>query len=348
MKKLVLIFAALISVCSLSAQEFTPTWKLDYTWLFDNREYKSDYAISQTIFGSRLSPELGLEWGGNNSINIGAQIFTSMGSSEFFDPSSMPLVYYNYSDEKYNFAAGIVPRSKMMGDYPTAFFCDSTLYYNPVIQGGIANYKGENGYIELCFSWVGLLATDVREEFMIFSSAEVQKGKFKAGYYLNMVHYAMYKDSTGVVDNILAMPYVGMNLGKVGGVFDKASFRVGGLLSIQRDRKYDDERYPAGLYVDLSLEKWNLGIENSFYIGDNLMPYYDGHPGDYYGSALYYGDPFYRSGDIYNRLEIFWNAVNTSRVNLRVESVHHYDGTSLDWQQVMKLTVKLGGKFQSF
>lgn len=346
MKKIVIILAAFLSLTNLFAQDLKPTWELGYEWLFDNREYQSEYAIPQTIFGSRLEPQLGLEWSENNSINIGAEIFVSMGKENFFE-QTLPLVYYNYSDSKFNLAAGIIPKSKMKGEYPTAFFSDSINYYQPIIQGCLASYTGRRGYVELGCSWVGLLSVDQREQFMIFSSAQFDKGLFTTGYYFNMMHYAMYKNSYGVVDNILGLYYIGMNVGKVGAVLDDLSFKIGVMAAMQRDRKYDTEEYPSGLYLDLSLQKWHIGIDNSLYVGGNLMPYYDGHENDYYGADLYYGDPFYRTSNIYNRLEVFWQAVNTARLNFKISSVFHFDGQVCDLQQIMKLTVKLGGDFGS-
>lgn len=344
MKKIVFIFAMALGLINLQAQELTPTWDLDYQWLFDNREYKSEYTIPQTIFGSKLEPQLGLEWNQNNSINIGAEIFTSMGKENFFE-SALPLIYYNYSSPKINLAAGILPRSSMMGDYPTAFFSDSIKYYQPIIQGGLFNYAGKHGYIEMGCSWVGLLSEDRREQFMIFSSAEVRKGPLTVGYFFNMMHYAMSQTVSGVVDNILGLYYIGMDLGRVGVFLDALSFKGGVMTAVQRDRKYDVEAYPAGLYLDLSMQKWHIGVENSLYVGDCLMPFYEGHTDNYYGADLYYGDPYYRTSNIYNRLEVYWQAVNTSRLNLRISSVHHYDGSVWDWQQVLKLSVKLGGGF---
>ncbi|MFI3266960.1 MAG: hypothetical protein R3Y15_07400 [Rikenellaceae bacterium] len=344
MKKFAVIILLCLFLADTFAQELEVTWDVEYEWLFDNREYKSDYAIPQTIFGSRLQPQLGLSWDDNNSLNIGGEVFISMGKEGYFD-NFLPLMYYDYDNDKYNFAAGVIPRSKMLGNYPTAFFSDSTNFYRPIIEGCLFNYQSGRGYFEFGCSWVGLLSEDRREQFLIFSSAEMLRGRLFAGYYFTMMHYAMRKGEHGVVDNMLALPYVGVNIGGIGNVIDDSNLSVGAMAAFQRDRAYDDARYPLGLYVNLNLQKWRFGLENTLYLGENLMPFYYGHEDDYYGADLYYGDPYYQTSSVYNRLEVFFEAISTKRVSMKIATVHHYDGSVLDWQQVLKLTVNLGGKF---
>ena len=100
---------------------------------------------------------------------------------------------------------------------------------------------------------------------------------------------------------------------------------------------------PGGVQIEAHVQKWNFGIHNTFYAGDNLMPYYVA-PFDNldYGPGLYWGEPFYRTDNIYDRLEIYWQPVRTSLMNLRVSSVHHYDGHKWGWQQKIIFTVNLG------
>ncbi|MDL2320699.1 hypothetical protein LJC45_06175, partial [Alistipes sp. OttesenSCG-928-B03] len=114
---------------------------------------------------------------------------------------------------------------------------------------------------------------------------------------------------------------------------------VGWLQSWQNDRE-GDEGYvkPNGLLIDAHLQWRSVGINNSFFFGDNMMPYYDR-----YGSELYLADPFYRTtNDVYNRLEVFWAPRIGNHMTLKVSSVHHYDGDCWNWQQVVAFSVAFG------
>jgi hypothetical protein len=61
-----------------------------------------------------------------------------------------------------------------------------------------------------------------------------------------------------------------------------------------------------------------------------------------YGSGLYWGEPFYRTDSIYDRLEFYWQPRTGERLFLRFSSVHHYDGHGWSWQQKVRLMVNLG------
>jgi len=147
-----------------------------------------------------------------------------------------------------------------------------------------------------------------------------------------------------VVDNVLVEPFVGVDFTRIVPCMQELSLRAGWINAFQNDRKYvGDYVTPGGVQIEAHVQKWNFGIHNTFYVGDNLMPYYVA-PFDNldYGPGLYWGEPFYRTDNIYDRLEIYWQPVRTSLMNLRVSSVHHYDGHKWGWQQKIIFTVNLG------
>ena len=70
------------------------------------------------------------------------------------------------------------------------------------------------------------------------------------------------------------------------------SLRAGWINGFQNDRKYvGDYVTPGGVQIEAHVQKWNFGIHNTFYAGDNLMPYYVA-PFDNldYGPGLYWGE----------------------------------------------------------
>lgn len=73
------------------------------------------------------------------------------------------------------------------------------------------------------------------------------------------------------------------------------------------------------------------------------MPYYmTDNPSLDYGPGLYWGEPWYRTNRIYDRLELYWQPLCNETMKLRVASVHHYDGHKWGWQQKVLFTVNLG------
>jgi hypothetical protein len=75
-----IITAILIPVTAYAVQSQVFNWELRYHGFFDNREYFNKYTIDQTIFGSRISGELGCSFNENNRIMAGADYLYEFGS----------------------------------------------------------------------------------------------------------------------------------------------------------------------------------------------------------------------------------------------------------------------------
>lgn len=327
---------------ALQAQRLKPVMEVDFQTWFDNREYKSDLTPDQTLFGLMVTPELGLQWEGRHSLMFGTNLTVDFGNrGRERDPEF--IVYYNYRGERFNAYAGVFPRRKVLGDYPSLFFSDSVRYYDSNMEGALFQYRGRRGYVELACDWLSMMSDTEREKFVIFSSGKLvtENRKFFAGYYASMFHHSVSYTEDGVTDNLLFYPNVGVDLtGLRRGNLYKIMFKLGWVQGLQRDRKHENKFLnPGGLQAELRLEKWKLGIYNTLYCGGNLMPYYDR-----YGPGLYMGDAFYRTdGDVYDRLELYWNPVHNERMDLKISSVHHYDGKRWGWQQLITLAINLNG-----
>lgn len=322
-------------------------WNADFDFRFDNREYDAmATARSETIFGVRLTPEVGLGWGRGNAVMVGLDLFSDFGTTT--DISRQMIVYYRYRDDRFDVHFGRFPRRHLMGDYEKAFFSDWIDFYDSNIDGLMANWRGRHGYVELAFDWNGKIGAGQREKFMIFSSGRLNYGAFYGGYNANMYHYSCSLEEPGVVDNILIYPFAGADFRTVLPAFSKLFLQVGWLQSFQRDRLYVGRFVnPGGMQIELGIERWGFGIDNTLYLGSGLMPYYgsvvEGQPA--YGAELYPGELFYRTtAGVYNRLEIYWRYCFPSGVAFKVASVHHYDGHGWGWQQRIELQVPLSDK----
>lgn len=300
---------------------------------------------SQSLFGVHIVPEVGIRFQGQHSIMMGVDMLAKFGTNPFQKNNEI-IGYYQYRSTKFDAFAGNFPRAKLIGVYSRAFFSDSINQFDPNLSGLLLQYKGQKGYVEFACDWHSMWDQHTREKFLLFSSGRFNHGIFYTGYNANLYHHAGNYTESGVVDNALVHPFVGVDLRKKT-PWQQLSLQAGWMQAYQNDRKYVNKGVmPGGVQLELTAQRWNFGVFNTLYLGDNLMPYYVAElPGLDYGPGLYWGEPFYRTEEgIYNRLECYWEPVHNQMMNVRVASVHHYDGTGWGWQQRITLSINLGQK----
>lgn len=350
MKKILLPLVGAIICTAAGAQELD--YGVDFKVRFDNREYKSEYSSDRTYFSLKLVPEAGLKWGDNRLMG-GVDATRHFGAKEAAQPDLEPILYYGY-DNKRNFKAyaGVFQRAKMTL-YPAVILTGSKNFYDPNVEGAMFRYYGESGFAEVACDWYSMIGDTQRERFVIFSAGNLNLKKFtdsrlSAGYWASMHHIAGSETVKGVVDNILAYPYLEyrFNLGPYpewrGFASSAVNFvRAGWVQTFQNDRVNEDKFvFPNGFIAEVQVGWRRFGIYETFYAGDNLMPFYAR-----LGSATYLGDTFYRTeNDYYSRLELFWNPKIGDNMSLKLSSVHHFDGKTWNWQQVVTFSVALNKK----
>jgi hypothetical protein len=329
---LVLTFALL--PCGYSQKV---VWGVYFDTQFDNREYNSSFNDSQTLFGAKLTPVVGLGWREGSALLVGATMIEEFGAQTFEKRPEM-LLYYHYDSAERSVWAGRFSRKALIGEYGNAFFSDSIRFFDANIDGVLLQYRRDGGYAELAMDWDSRQSKTRREKFMIVSSAMQKWGAGYGGYHFLMHHHAMVTGGSGVVDNVWVMPFVGIDLGGRG-FFDELLLEVGWLQSFQNDRSNEGKYIrPAGLHIRAQLEKGGVGVLHTLFRGDCMMPYYGR-----YGNELYQGDSFYATTNgEYHRLEIYWKPLQWRDADLKVSSVHHYDGRVWSWQQLASFTVHLG------
>ena len=312
-------------------------WGASFDFFFDNREYKNlTTNWSQSLFGARINPEIGVTWDGRHSLMMGVSLLANFGAKPF-EVDNEIFGYYQYISPRFRAYAGVVPRSRMIGEYSGAFFSDSVKYYDPNLTGLLLQYMGGRGYVEFGCDWNSMFSKTTREKFLLFSAGRLGLGArqlFYLGYNLTMYHHAGWDSSDepdptvgdGVVDNVLIEPFVGVDFTRIAPTMQELSLRVGWINAFQNDRAYvGDYVTPGGVQIEAHVQKWNFGIHNTLYAGDNLQPYYVAPaPGLDYGPGLYWGEPFYRTDNIYDRLEIYW----------QYDAFACFFGSPLRWPQV--------------
>ncbi len=197
-----------LAFASASAQELVFDGKISTH--FDNTEYTgSDCGSSRTIFAVKVEPSLKYVWDKKHSVVLGTELLKDFGSKKFVDEAKL-IAYYQFQNEKFGANAGIFERSHLIGRYSRAFFSDSTLIYNGLVQGIAMRYNNGGGkaFAELAVDWEGLYSPETREKFRILVAAGGKFAKiFDAGVSMSIQHYANKSVFEGnVVDNVLINP----------------------------------------------------------------------------------------------------------------------------------------------
>jgi len=337
MKQAITITLALICACGLGAQNLKLEYGTDYQYYFENREF--DYAASSpvasgTINAVVLTPSIGVSTFQTRSIHhrvtLGVDIHRDMGSGSrrYFD--ELTINYDGHCSLKngavFEGVIGVFPRSYSEGEYGRAFFSDSLRFVDRNLEGALLKYRASKFYAELGADWMGQKGFSVKERFMIFSAGLwtplhwLELGWAATGY-----HYAGSVMAPGVVDNDLAQAYLRLNLARPTR-FQELSLKLGGLLSYQWDRvRESGAGIHPGIEAVLTARKWNVALQNTFFVGDRMQYLYDGTDlaGNKYGNMLYFGDPFYGL-DIYDMCELSWSPKIGSSVFLSLKARFHF------------------------
>lgn len=335
-----IFFSLLVLALPGTAQNFV--WDLGLVTRFDNREYKSALEASQTIFGARITPQIGIGWGNGNYVKVGANLMADF-AAETFSGDELGLVYYGYERGNIRVFAGRFPRTLMRGEYNHAFFSDSLRFYDNALEGAMFRLDdGRHWFVEAGCDWNSHRDEFSREKFMLFAAGSYRLGMLGVGIDATMYHHAGSDRQAGVVDNLLASSWVEADLTRALSAFEVFSLKLSHLQALQNDRERVGKWVELnGGMVELRLQKAGLGVYNTLYVGDDLMPYWNR-----YGNGLYSGEAFFRTRErVYNRLEVYWRPFWKRRdVDLTLGSTHHYDGRKWSWQQVVELRVTLGEK----
>ena len=322
----------------------------DFDTYFDNREYSgSKIGESQTLFSSRLTPTVGVEWGERNRLMVGVDMWSNFGDVANAFAKVRPQIYYRFASPKVRAYAGIFSREEMIGDYSEVFLSDSVRFYENRVQGFMGQYRGDRGFVELSLDWCGMYSHDSREKFRVLSAGRYfldnYHRRFYAGYALQVFHYAGSETIENcVVDNIIANPYLGA---RFSAYFD-FDVRLHYIQTLQRDRANEDKfRTPKGAMLQLRMEKWGLYLDEQLYVGDDLQPYYSSFRSDAfpygYGGDLYASERFFGTEDgIYNNTKIgYVRSFFGDTLSVNAFIAMQYDGYKWGTKQVVQLSVRL-------
>ncbi len=295
----------------------------------DNREYAKSNRFSPTIFGTRISPELGLLIDSTHRLRIGVNMLKQFGSKHFMDKFD-PVVYYQYQKQKHNFFIGAFPRHQLIDDYPIALLDDTLAYFRPNMEGMFYEFKGEKFNQNVWIDWTGKQTQDDRETFLFGFSGKYKPNIFYVSHYAYMYHNALSAVSPPgqhLEDNGAVQLQLGIDLGKRT-FLDSLTFSAGGMVSIERVRNVTDMNFPKGFITYLYAGYKSFNLKNTFYSGE--------------GHQLINGDAFYRTKR-YNRLDLGWTPISYKNVEGGFVFSFHFLNKIIDSQQAFSLRYRIMG-----
>lgn len=298
----------------------------------DNREYANSKRVSQTIFGNRISPEIGLKLDSFNRIRVGFNALYEFGSQKnnFFDKVD-PVVYYQHERNNFSFYIGSFPRLNLLNDYPRGLLKDTLNYYRPNVEGMLAKYETAKFKETIWIDWTSRQTNNDKETFLFGLSGRYKPSVFFISHYAYLFHNAgaaIPIPGDFLQDNGGAQIEIGLDLSKKG-MLDSLTISAGAMVSIERTRAISSSfNTPTGFISNIYAGYKKFSIQNTFYAGE--------------GHHIIYGDPFYTS-KTYNRVDLGWTPLRFKNLEGKfVFSYHFLDGVT-DNQQAFFLRYNIGG-----
>lgn len=344
MRRLIIfIFSVFAISSSIGAQGLT--WSIDFNTIFDNREGDDYLSPDETLFLTRLSPEVGVSFlNGVHNISGGVSWIQPVGNG-WKDYKICPTLYYHYDTPQWKMSFGMFPRTQLIEPLPTFLLSDSMAYHQPNIRGVLVQYMRPRGYAELSLDWRSLQSETQREAFNVnFNGRWNPKGVFILGGHLQLNHLAKQKnapDGQGVNDDIMVNPYIGLDLSHKTAL-DSFVVKAGSVVALERSRASGqgwDIR--AGALIDILAQwKW-LGLKETFYAGANLYPLYNE-----FGNLLNMGDPYFQA-PVYSCTDLNAFIIRNQFVNLEASLIFQVSKPAFGFWQQLKLRVYLDNKLWS-
>lgn len=321
------------------AQSFE--WKANAKGFFDNGEYgQIEHALSQTMYGFRFSPELGLAYK-DFSLFVGTHLQTSFGSPKYLDKIYF-TGYFQYETEHHLFRFGAFPRQELLPNYTNFFIRDTFNYFRPNMTGLFYRLSGKNNFISLWLDWTGAQSPVTREAFFAGLSGEQRYRWFFVqlmGYYY---HYANTRPRSGdgvVHDNGLGQVGLGIDFSEKAKRLYAARFSANFMMGYEckRDGGITPSKMPMGLVLDLNVQYWRFGTKTLYYYGQKRFTVPTDNP-----SLTYWGNPLLASNSY---LQSKWYVVlfKNDFVNAEAAAVFHLQGTRFGSQYMVQLNVNLNG-----
>ena len=322
-------FTLLLTVIALAGIAQTIEGNINLHSFADNREYANSNRFSQTIFGARFSPEIGLLIDSAHRIRVGFNAIHEFGSPKFTNEID-PVIYYQYQKKRWDFYIGSFPRHNLLDDYPRAIFKDTLAYYRPNVEGMLVKLNTGKGHQTVWIDWTSRQTDLDRETFLFGLSGIYKPGRFFISHHAMMFHNAgpgISIPGDHIQDNGAAALKFGLDLSDRTAL-DSLTINAGPVISFERTRSIGDWETPAGFMLEMHAGYKRFGITNSFYSGK--------------GHNLIYGDQFYTAKQ-YNRTDLTFTPIRHKNIEGKFIFSFHFLEGDIDNQQAFSLRYNLSG-----
>ena len=312
----IIIFGMLITeavfLCTYSQTKVSFAYDTDFLLYFDNREYDGTPGQrSQTIFGVRLAPEIGVKIADSteavHKLMAGVSYNQPFGAS-WGEITVKPTIYYRIETKGFDINLGFVPYRYLKETLPEYLLSDTISYYNSNLQGALFQYESKHGFASLMADWRGMYSKETREAFRVIATGQYRYKWLQAGGYAMLNHLANSTQTNCVYDDIMINPYVGFDFGYITPL-DSLNLRLGYIGGFQRERATETAMFTHAFNAEFFLRWRFLGFKQSLYYGNSLYPLYEKQ-----GATLNMGDSWYQS-KLYSRTDLFIYLYNNRFVN---------------------------------
>lgn len=307
------------------AQQRQVEYVLPFFGFADNREYTNTVHPPQTIFGARISPEVGFLLDSAHRLRVGLHLTKEFGSEENAYLHN-PIIYYQYVKQKVNFYMGFFPRTGLLDQYPLPLLSDTLRYFRPNVEGIYLKLKVARGYQTAWIDWTSRQTDTNRETFLTGTSGRQTIGNFFFDNYFVLYHYAGPAEpipDDHIRDNAGLMLRLGIDLSEKT-FFDSLSLNVSWLGSFDRLRNVYDWQTPSGFQYGFFVQKKNFYCNTFLYTGE--------------GQRIAYGDSFYKA-PVYGRADFGYEFIRQKAVQIRFVFSLHYIEEKLDNQQLLTVLI---------
>lgn len=310
------------------AQQKSYEYYVPFYGFTDNREYTNTVHPPQTIFGARISPELGILLDSTHRFRFGVHVMKEFGSAES-DFLVNPIAYYQYKDKKVDFYMGMFPRIGLLDKYPLPLLNDTLRYYRPNVEGILLKVNLGKGFQSAWIDWTSRQTDVQRETFLTGFAGRAYAGRFFFDDYFVLYHYAgpaVDIPDDHIRDNAGLMLRAGYDFsGKT--FFDSLSVSVSWLQSFDRLRNVYDWQTPSGFQYEVFLQKDRLFCNALLYAGER--------------HSIAFGDSFYKA-PVYGRADFGYQFFDREFIKLRFVYSLHYVEEQLDNQQLLTVLFRTG------
>ncbi len=321
------IFVAFLFLLALqsNAQQREFEYYIPFFGFADNREYTNTVHPPQTIFGARISPEVGFLLDSTHRFRVGLTLTKEFGSEQSTYLHN-PVLYYQYVKPDVDFYMGFFPRIGLLDQYPLPLLNDTLRYYRPNVEGIFLRLKVGRGYQAAWIDWTSRQTDTERETFLTGFSGRQTMGKFFLDNYFVLYHYAgpaVPIPGDHIRDNAGLMLRFGVDLSRKV-FFDSLSLNVSWLASFDRLRNVYDWQTPTGLQYGVFIQKKNFYCNALLYSGEE--------------QSIAYGDSFYKA-PLYGRADFGYEFLKKESVQVRFVFSLHYIEEKLDNQQLLTVLI---------